>query len=202
MLDKDKLSEKGDKELVELLKDGSQHAFGELYVRYKGRLLHYCKRSLKNQTESEDLVHDIFLQVLEKRDSLNPELSFWGYLQKNAQNRILDKFKKFDIHSRFAQHIIMNGDVSTNQTETLINDNDYTKLLNEIIDSLSPKQKEIFNLSRIQGLTYKEIAELKQISIETVREHVYLSLKKIKKYLMQHIDIHFKTVATLIIFFS
>jgi RNA polymerase sigma-70 factor (ECF subfamily) len=200
MLDMDNLSKKVDKELVELLMAGSQQAFEELYIRYKDRLMYFCKRILKDQTKSEDIVHDIFLQLLEKNESLNPELSFWGYLQKLAQNRILDEFRRFDIYSRFAQYIIMNGKDSTIQTESSILDHDYTKLLNELIESLSPKQKEIFQLSRIQGLTYKEIAELKHVSVETVREHAYFALKKIKKYLMQHADLHFKTVITLLMF--
>ena len=66
---------------------------------------------------------------------------------------------------------------------------------------LEQKVKEIFQLSRMQGLTYKEIAELMQISVETVREHASLALKKIKKHLMQHADIHFKAVITILMFF-
>jgi len=191
MLDIENLSAKQDKELVALLKKGSHQAFGELYARYKDRLTYFCKRSLKDENSAEDIVHDIFLQLLETSDGLNPELSFWGYLQKIAQNRILNEFKKFDVHSRFVQYIIINGKESTNQTENTIIDKDYAKLLNELIESLSPKQKEIFQLSRKYGLTYKEIAYRMQISVETVREYMYFALKKIKKHLMQHADIHF-----------
>ena len=180
-----------DKELVTHFKEGSQLAFEELYTRYKDRLMYFCRRSMKDETSSEDIVHDIFLQLLETSDGLNPELPFWGYLQTLAQNRILNEFRKFDVHSRFVQYVLMNEKDATNQTENIIIDKDYEKLLNEVIESLSPRQKEIYQLTRIQGLTHKEIAELMQISVETVREHVYISLKKIKKYLRQHADIHF-----------
>ena len=187
-----KLSTKQDKELVALLKEGSHQAFEELYVRYKDRLMYFCKQIMKDKNSAYDIVHDVFLQILKTHEFLNPELSFWGYLQTLAQNRILNEFKRFDVHSRFAQHIIMNGKDSNNQTENQIIDEDYTILFNNLIESLSPRQKEIFQMSRIQGLTYKEIAEQMQISVETVREHVSLALKKIKKLLVQHADIHVK----------
>ena len=183
MRNNDKLLSMQDKELVTLLKKGSHQAFEELYARYKGKLMYFCKLLLKDKTVAEDIIHDIFLQIWETRDSLNAELSFSGYLHTLAQNRILNMFRQFDIHSRFAQHILMNEKDSTNQTEDSIIDNDYKRILNKQIDSLSPRQKEIFRLSRIQKLTYKEISKLLQISVDTVQEHASLALKKIKEQL-------------------
>ena len=184
------LSEKQNSELVELLTGGSQEAFGELYTRYKGSLMRYCKRLLKDEAGSEDVVHDIFLQLWERRDSLNTISSFTGYLHTLAQNRILNIFRKSDVHSRFVRHILMNEKDATNETEDLIIDNDYAELLYKALESLSPRQKEIFQLSRIQGLSYKEISELMQISVDTVQEHASLALKKLRGCLYKHTDIH------------
>ena len=191
-----------DKELVELFKEGSYQAFSELYARYYKQLIRSCKQYLKNESDCEDVVHNIFLHLLENRDSLDSISSFSGYVHTLAKNRILDEFKKFDIHSRFAQYILINSKESTNQTEDAIIDDDYTKLLNELIESLSPRQKKVLQLSRIHGFTYKEIAEQLQISVTTVQEHATLALEKIKKYLIQHTDVHFKTVIIFLMFFS
>ena len=197
----DKYSTMQDKELVALFKEGSQSAFKELYIRYKDRLMYYCKRMMRDKMSSEDIVHTIFLQLLEEKNCLNPELSFWGYLHTLAQNRILDEFKRFDVHSRYARHILLNTEEANNQTEDSIIAGDYEKLLNELVESLSPRQREIFRLNRMQGRTYKEIAEKLQISPNTVREHATLALEKVKKQLSQHTDIHFKTVMPFLILF-
>jgi RNA polymerase sigma-70 factor (ECF subfamily) len=183
----DNVSTMQDKELVALCKKGSQPAFSELYIRFKNRLKYLCKQLLKDEVGAEDIVQDIFLQIWETHDSLNPELSFWGYLHTLAQNRILNKFKQFDVHSRFARHIIMNGEDSTNLTEDTILENDYKKLLDELIEGLSSQQKAIFRFSRVQGLTYKEIAGLLNISVYTVGEYMSIALKKIKNQLMQYL---------------
>ncbi len=186
-----------DQELVKLLMDGSKMAFAELYARYKGRLLYFCKRFLKDDASSEDIVQDIFIQVWETRRGLNAELSFSAYVHTLAQNRILNMFRRFDVHSRFAQAILKKQLEVANPTEDAVIDKDLAELLNKAIESLSPKQKEVFKLSRMQGLSYKEISELLQISVPTVQEHASLALKKIKEYLSQYADIHFKTVAAI-----
>ena len=84
----------------------------------------------------------------------------------------------------------------------MILDHDYEKFLYQLIDSLSPQQKKIFHLSRIQGMTYNEIAESLNLSLPTVQKHASLALEKIKKQLTAHADLHFKTVISFLIFFS
>jgi RNA polymerase sigma-70 factor (ECF subfamily) len=191
-----------DKELVALLKNGLQPAFQELYIRYKEKLTLFCKRMLRDESRAEDVAHDVFLQVLEMPDSLLPEKSFCGYLQTIAQNRILDEFKRAKVHLRFAQYTIKHGHDATNQTENQVIDNDYEKLLSELIDGLTPRQKEVFRLSRIQGLAYKEIAEKLHISLPAVKKHASLSLEKIKTQLTKYTDIDLKTIIVFSIFFS
>jgi len=175
------LSKKQDQELVALFKEGSQKAFEELYIRYKKKLTQFCKYLLRDEIRAEDIAHDVFLHVFETYDALNPELSFIRYLQTIAHNRIMNEFKRFDVHLRYAQSTIIHGNDTTDQTENLILDNDYAELLKEMIDGLTPRQKEIFQLSRIQGLNYNEIAELLHISLPTVQKHASLALEKIKK---------------------
>ena len=195
------LSEKQDRELIELLMGSSQKAFMELYTRYYDQLFNHCKRYLNDEASVEDIVQDIFMQLWETRESLNVTSSFLGYLYTSAKNRIFNMFRQFDIHSRFAQYILANEKDSSNETEDLIINNDYAKLLDELTEKLPPKQKEIFRLSRIEGLTHKEISELLQIPVENVRKQVSRASKKIIDILPHHTDIHFQLVITFWMFF-
>ena len=196
------LSKKQDRELVELLMGGSHEAFGELYIRYKDDLYYCCIQYMNDKTGAMDIVQDIFMQVWETRESLNAELSFSGYIHTLARNRILNTYRQFGVHARFARYILDNEKDLSNETENLILDNDYAALLNEIMESLSPKQKEVFRLSRIEGLKYKEISEILQISIPAIQKHASTALRKIKEHLKQHADIHFQIVIIFLIFFS
>ena len=196
------LSKRQDKELVGLLMDGSHEALGELYARYRKQLMYYCKQYMRNESDAEDIVQDVFVRLWERRDSLNPELSFSGFMQTLAKNCITDKFRHIAVHARYAQNTFVNETDSTNETEELIIDNDYRELLNDLIENLPTGQKEIFRLSRIEGLTHKEISELLQTPVDNVRKQVSRASKKIKDLLSQHTDIHFQMVITFWMFFS
>ena len=202
MLGNNKLSGTPDRELVELLKNGSHDAFGELYARFRERLIYSCKRYLKNETDSEDAVQDVFLQLWVNRHLLGDISSFSGYIQTIAKNYAIDKLRHFDVHSRFARNIFMNETDSINETENTIIDNDCAEFFDKIIEWLPPMQQKIFRLSRIEKLTYKEIAELLDIPADTVKKYASLALKKIKKQITQHTDIHLQTITILLMFFS
>ena len=178
-------SETDDRELVGLLKKGSHAAFEKLYARYKYPLLRYCKQYLNDRAAAEDVVQDIFLQLWETRETLNITSSFLNFVYTSAKNRIFNIFRQFDIHERYAQNIIMHVKDSTNETEDAIIDNDYTALLNQLMECLPPMQKEVFRLHRIEGLTYMEIADLLKISVENARKHASLSIKKMKDVFTQ-----------------
>lgn len=175
-----------EKKLVELFKNASNQAFGELYVRYYDRLVNYCMHYNIERDEAKDIVQDVFLQIWEKRTYLDVNLCFSGYLHAIARNKVLQKFRQFDVHSRYAQHLICNAKEINNDTEKSIEYNDYANLLNSLIQDLSPRQREIFKLSRVDKLTYKEISTLLNITVLTVQTHVYIVLKKIKKFLENH----------------
>ena len=198
----DYLSTMHDMELVALIKDGSELAFRELYMRHKDQLRYSCKKYLKNETMTEDIVHDIFTQLWDTRNTLHITSSFSGYLHTSARNRIINMYRQYDVHSRFAQYILDNEKEITNETEDSIIEKDYADLLNGLIESLPPMQKTVFRLSRIEGLTYQEISEKLQISVENARKQTSLALKKIKTHLAKHTDIHFQDFIIFLLFFS
>ena len=195
------LSKKQDRELVELLMGGSQAALGELYARYRERLIHLCRRSLKNEADSEDVVHDIFVKLWENRHSLANVSSFSGFVQTMAQNYITDKLRHLDVHLRFAKNVRMKEIDSTNETEDAIIDNDYTELLNKLIESLPTMQREIFRLNRVEGRTYKDISEILKMPVGNVRRYAALASKKIKDQLLKRKIILFLTIITFLTFF-
>ena len=195
------LSGKQDRELVELLMGGSQEAFGELYSRFKKQLIYLCKQYMRNEADAEDIVHDIFLKLWESRQFLNPELSFSGYLHTITENYVRDKLRHLDVHARFAKNMLVNTENSTNETENTIIDNDYAELLNELMEKLPPKQKEIFRLNRIEGLTYQQISEILQMPVGNVRRYAALASQKIKDNLSPHVNIHFHAITTIMMFF-
>ena len=172
--------EKTDTELATLLIRDNEAAFSELYVRYKDKLYYFCLHLLKSKEEANDIVQEIFIRLWESRSFINPELSFSSFLYTMARNRILNYFRDIDIDEKVKQ--ILSAQKITEEEE-------YQMILQNAISQLPPQRQKIFNMSRIESMSHKEIAAELGISVNTVQEHISEALKFIKVYFSKHADI-------------
>lgn len=183
------IREKTDPELVLLLTQDDEAAFSELYVRYKDKLRYFCLSLLKSGEEADDIVQEIFIRIWESRSFINPDLSFSSFLYTLARNRILNHFRDADIDMKVKQILALKNPTEENVIESDMIYAEYKNMLYEAIETLSPQRKKIFNMSREENLSHKEIAALLGISVNTVQEHISESLRSIKSYFLKHTDI-------------
>lgn len=177
------VTQQSEKELVQALIEGDEKAFCELYALYKNRLLGFAVQFIKSSSIAEDLFQDVFTQIWQSRQFIDPNASFSSYLHTMMKNRVLnlmrDRSRREEIHLL----ILANSVDSDSSTESVVEENELQELLKNAIAKLSPKQREVFTLSREQQLTHKEIAEQMGISVYTVQEYMSISLKTIRNYL-------------------
>ncbi len=173
--------EDSDKQLVEGLKRGEIASFDELFIKYAGKINLLARRYLGSKEDAEELTQEIFIKIWENRNKIKTELSFRSYIFTITYNSI----KKFyrDKHFLFEQYIDFLHDSPINTTDSDINYNEIVSQLEIEISKLSSRQKEIFILSREEGLTHKEIAKKLKISTKTVENHLGLATKQIKENL-------------------
>lgn len=183
------IREKTDPELVLLLTQDDEAAFSELYVRYKDKLRYFCLSLLKSGEEADDIVQEIFIRIWESRSFINPDLSFSSFLYTLARNRILNYFRDADIDMKVKQILALKNPTEENIIESDMIYAEYKNMLYEAIETLSPQRKKIFNMSREENLSHKEIAAQLGISVNTVQEHISESLRSIKSYFLKHTDI-------------
>lgn len=198
-LEKMGIRKKTDTELVNLLIRDNETAFSELYVRYKDKLHYFCLSLLKSEEETNDIVQEIFIRLWESRIFINPDLSFSSFLYTIARNRILNYFRDMDIDAKAKSILAQNKPVEEDVIESNLIYTEYQNILKEAIEQLSSQRKKIFNMSRMDNLTHKEIAEQLGISVNTVQEHISESLRFIKTYFGKHSDISISILLYLMI---
>ena len=154
-----------ERELIRKLINGDKIAFSHLFSFYKSQVLYYCVHFVKDKEIAEDITQDIFLTVWEKKEDIRIEQSFSAFLYTIARNRIYDIFRSLSARSVL-----------------------YEKLIAQALEQLSPRQREIFELSRNRGLSHKEIAEQLGLSVYTVQDHIKNALEKIRAYLIPFIS--------------
>lgn len=169
-----------DFELANLLKEGDQYAYTEIFERYKGLLYKHAFRLLNDQEEANDIIQDLFLTLWQKRSDLNFRTSLPSYLYSAVRNRIFDLITHQKVASKYLDSIkafVEQGDYITDEQ---VRGNELSRIIEREIASLPPKMRKVFELSRAGELSYKEIGQQLNISDKTVKQQAYNAVKILK----------------------
>jgi len=133
--------------LTDQLQKGDKQAFKALFDKYGPRLYQFSLRYLKEKEDAEDLLNDVFLKIWENRQNLLSNLSFQAYLFTIAYNRIRQQFLKKNREEKYIQVFAKEYLDNSFKDEDKLDYQLFVKRMNEIIDLLPPRRKEIFILS-------------------------------------------------------
>ena len=172
-----------ERSLVLRLIEGEEDAFCELYAAYKNRLIYFAMRFLKSREYAEDIFQDAFTIVCQGRRFINPDASFSAYLYTIVRNRILNQLRDLSYQDKLREQILSQAVNYTNETRDEIIANDLRQFISCALQQLTPRQREIFEMSREQQMSHREIAEVLGISVNTVQESISISLKTLRAYL-------------------
>lgn len=175
-------------ELVIRLISGDEDAFCELYAAYKNRLLFFAMKFVKSRDFAEDIFQDAFTIIWQSRRFINPDASFSSYLYTIVRNRILNQIRDLDKEDTLKEHILAQAIDYTDDTKEKILANDLREIINKALEKLTPRQREIFEMSREAQMSHKEIADALGISVNTVQEHISISLGTIRTFLSKYSD--------------
>jgi len=170
----DKIS---DTALIEGLKRGDHVAFDRLFHKYGSMLYAFAVSILKDEPESEGVVQDIFLKVWEKRKELKTEYSFKSYLFTIAYNATKKVYRQKLQNNKYKQETaILMGQNSSSEL-TVVEYRNLLDYVDTIIDRLPTARREIFIMSKKDGLTNEEIAGILGISEQTVKNQLVAARK-------------------------
>ena len=175
-----------EKALVLRLIDGDEDAFCELYAAYKGRLIYFAMRFLKSREHAEDVFQDAFTVIWQSRRFINPDASFSSYLYTIVRNRVLNQLRDLDNQNKLKEHVLAQAVDYTDETKNEILANDLRQLILRALQQLTPRQREIFEMSREEGMSNAEIAALSDISEQTVKNHLSAALKSLREELRKY----------------
>jgi len=170
-----------DEALAILLQKGDESAFTEIYNRYHGPLYIFGYNRLKNREESKDIVHELFLKLWSDHDKIQITGRLAVYLYTAARNRVINTIGHQEVASRyldsFQSYIKQQNAIPS---DYLTRHNDLRSFIEKEINQLSPRMREVFELSRSSSLTRKEIADKLGLSEQTVKSHMHNALKILK----------------------
>ena len=175
--------ETNEKILVTRLNKDDVIAFDTLFSLYGNKLYGFAFKYLKSKSESEELVQEVFVRIWENRASIQSGYSFKSYLFKIALNQIRKFFNRRKTMLECMAQLKEEQTEEDNHTTDIIDYGSVLELIDEVIQQLPERKREIFLLSRKEGLSSKEIAEKLNIVVGTVDNQVSDALRIIRKKL-------------------
>lgn len=186
----DNLNTLSDAELLVLLSEDSIAAFETLYVRYKNKLQSFCLFILKSPTVSQDIVQEVFIKVWSMRKNITADKSFSNYIYTLAKNQSLNELRSAKRKEVMENILVRQEEASdAENAETKFIVKEYQALLEAAINDLTEHKRKIYVMSRNEGKSHKEIAEIMQISPHTVQSHISDSLRSISDYFFRYADV-------------
>ena len=176
---------KSNTELVKLLRKGDMSAFDAIYERYCKRLYGFVFRYIKQEVDAEEIVQEVFIKIWESRKTIDSYSSFESFIFTIAYNSTISLLRKRVTEKKYLEQIKYRQQI--NNSEDIINEIHYKEMnerVKSLLNQLTPRQKEIFILSREEGLSHEEIAKKLNISSNTVKNHLVSALA----YIKSHID--------------
>lgn len=179
-----------EKEELELLRNASKQSFESLYNRYSGKLYNFIMKVSKGDTYiAEELVQRTFIKVWETREYVDPNKSFISYLCTIAKNMLLNEYKHQTIRFIYTEYIKGIATDNYNFTEKEVDKNLLEEYIDKLIDKLPPKRREVFILSRKEGLSNKKIAERLQITESTIETQLLKASTFMKNQMQKHYEL-------------
>lgn len=167
---------------VERLRQGDTQAFDAIFRTWYGPLVGTAERMLRDRAVAEELVQDVMLELWRRRETLAPGSSPQAYLFQATRNRVLNHLRHLKIAQRSEPEIQSESAPASSADEAVVAQ-EVSVAVQHAIQSLPDRCREVFELSRVHGLKYSEIASQLGISVKTVEAQMGKALRTLRERL-------------------
>ena len=171
-----------DRELLERLRQGDSAAFDEIFRTWYGPLVGTAERMLRDRAVAEELVQDVMLELWRRRETLAADGSAQAYLFQATRNRVLNHLRHLKIEQR-SEPDVRGESSSTPPADAAVAEEELDVAVQRAVQSLPDRCREVFELSRVHGLKYAEIAQTLGVSVKAVEAQMGKALRVMRERL-------------------
>lgn len=165
---------------------GNLEAFNRIYFLYAPKIYGRILRLVKKPDIADEILQEVFLKVWAKRAEIDPDKGFVSFLNRISDNISIDFFRKSRRDAAVQMELWAASVHYYFHTEEKIYSKEAGHILQEAIDTPSPRKREILKLCKLEERSYKEVADMLGISVSSVSNQLVASIKDIKRYITKY----------------
>jgi RNA polymerase sigma-70 factor (ECF subfamily) len=178
-----------DKELTALLKNGNVLAFTQLYHKYSPKMYANMFKMVKDKEVVEEMVQVLFSRIWQQRETITYERDFSAYLYRAGSHLVCDFYRKLESDRKMTTQFKSTIIEHYSHIEEKIFFKESEDLLEQALSELSPQQRQVYQLCKLDGFSYKETATKLGISPHTVKEYLCKAKNTVKSYMVKNMEI-------------
>jgi RNA polymerase sigma-70 factor, ECF subfamily len=173
-----------DQELMRIVQAGDFSPAAEIFDRYSSRIYNFAYRFLKNSEAAEDAMQEVFVKMLKHANQFHGDAKLSTWLFSITANWCRDYLRKADNKAKEAEDVLVTLPAPAEHSpERTLERRESEKRIQKALTALTPEQREAILLSRYQGLSYAEIAQISGCSEGAVKTRVFRAMETLKKAL-------------------
>jgi RNA polymerase sigma-70 factor (ECF subfamily) len=173
-----------DQELMRIVQAGDFSPASEIYDRYSARIYNFTYRFLRNSEAAEDATQEVFVKMLKHANQFNGEAKLSTWLFSIAANWCRDYLRKGDNKPKDSDDVLVTLPAAASESpHHRLEQRENQVRIQKALEMLTPDQREAILLSRYQGLSYAEIAQISGCSEGAVKTRVFRAMETLKKAL-------------------
>jgi len=174
-----------DQELMRIVQAGDLSPASEIYDRYSGRIYNFALRFLKNSEAAEDATQEVFVKMIRHASQFQGDAKLSTWLFSITANWCRDYLRKADNKSKESDDVLVTLPAPLeNSPDRNLEQRENEARIQRALKALTPEQREAILLSRYQGLSYAEIAQISGCSEGAVKTRVFRAMETLKKALL------------------
>lgn len=170
-----------DQQLILLVKNGNRAAFSEVYKRYAESLAGFAASKLYDLDDARDVLHDLFVKLWEDRYTLTINDNLRSFLFAAIRYKIIDKIRRNVTRQEYNVLLQALSEPQADAVERQLEAKELQHLVDQSLEQLPAKTKQIYQLSRNEYLSIAEIAQQLNLSEQTVKNQLTIALKHLKQ---------------------
>jgi len=176
-------SEISDKELIEMFKskESKNFAFNQIVLKYQERMYWHIRKMVLNHADTDDLLQESFIKIWNSLDKFRGESGLYTWIYRVVTNEVLAFLNKQKSHSFVSLDDIEKSISNTLKEDIYFNGDDAQIKFQQVLATLPPKQRLVFNMKYFDEMKYEQIAEILDTSVGALKASYHIAVEKIKQ---------------------